>query len=65
MSEDIKLPMGHMPKTWFLGYEKGKEVMKQELILEFVEDLKEININDGEEPYDLVLLRKKWEKKLI
>ena len=38
--------------------------LKEKLISEFVEDLKEININDGEEPYDLVLLKKKWEKKL-
>ena len=55
MSEKIPLPFGHMAKTWMLGFKKGKEVQRKELIGEFRDKLIEYK----------KVLKDKWESGLM
>ncbi len=56
----LKIKLRRVIKAIFETAHKTERAVRKQLISEFVEDLNELgnNINDGEEPYDFVVLSK-------
>lgn len=59
----IPLPLGHMAKTFLLGYEKGREVQKKEDIAEFLGEIEYImDMIEGKMLFDFTVKKENYEE---